>query len=170
MGPRDQSLKRRKSKMKKKLPKYKQIEPDAKYQSAALARFINYLMRRGKKETAQRIVYQALEIIKRKLKKDPIDTFSAAIESTSPLLEVKSKRIGGANYQIPQEVNRHRRLILAMRWLIEGAKNRKGAPMSERLANEIIEASKNQGYAVKKKEESHRMAEANKAFAHYAKF
>ena len=156
--------------MTKKLPFYKMIKPDDKYQSVGLARFINYVMRKGKKQTAQKIVYQALEIIKQKTKKEPNDVFSEAIENISPLLEVKSKRIGGAHYQIPQEVDRKRRLVLAMRWLIEGAKSRQGAPMAKRLAQEIIEASKNQGYAIKKKEESHRMAEANKAFAHYAKF
>jgi len=156
--------------MTKKLPKYKQRKPDYKYQSLVMAQFINYLMRWGKKETARAIVYQSMEIIRKRLKKDPIDIFSAALESASPLLEVKSKRIGGANYQIPQEVNRTRQSILAMRWLIEGAKKKKGSPMAVRLADEIIKASKNDGYAVKKKEESHRMAEANKAFAHYAKF
>ncbi len=156
--------------MTKKLPAYKMIKPDDKYHSVGLARFINYVMRKGKKKTAQKIVYQALEIVKQKTKKEPNDVLTEAIENTSPLLEVKSKRIGGANYQIPQEVDRKRRLVLAMRWLIEGAKSRKGAPMAKRLAQEIIEASKNQGYAIKKKEESHRMAEANKAFAHYAKF
>jgi len=156
--------------MAKKKPHYKQIKPDTKYQSIGLARFINYVMRQGKKQTARKIVYQAFEIIKEKTKKEPLKIFEQALENTGPLLEVKSKRIGGANYQIPQEVPRHRRVMLAMRWLILGAKDQKGKPMSQRLANEIMSASNNEGFAIKKKEESHRMAEANKAFAHYAKF
>lgn len=154
----------------KKRPIHKRIKPDSKYDSIVLARFINYVMERGKKQLAKRIVYQALEKVKSKTKKDPIDIFDQAIENASPLLEVKSKRIGGANYQIPQEVGKHRRLVLAMRWLVRGAKEKTGSPMFSRLADEIIAASKNEGYAISKKEESHRMAEANKAFAHYARF
>jgi small subunit ribosomal protein S7 len=156
--------------MAKQKSKYKENRPDPKFHSLLLARFTNYLMRCGKKEKAQTILYRALDIVKKKTKKDPVEIFDQAIENTGPLLEVKTKRIGGANYQIPQEVGRDRRLILAMRWLIEGAKARKGAAMSQRLAREILSAVKDEGYAVKKKEEAHRMAEANRAFAHYAKF
>jgi small subunit ribosomal protein S7 len=149
---------------------YKKIQPDPRYNSLTVSRLINYVMERGMKETARKITYQAFDYIKKKTKKDPMEIFEEAIENSSPLLEVRSKRIGGANYQIPQEVNKRRRLILAMRWLVQGAKDKSGAPMWQRLAGEIIAASNNEGFAVSKKEESHRMAEANKAFAHYAKF
>ncbi len=149
---------------------YKTINPDPKYGSLTLARFINYVMRKGKKQLARKIVYRALDIVKKKTKKDPIEVFEEALENASPLLEVRSKRIGGANYQIPQEVSKRRRMILAMRWMVAGAKEKSGVSMDRRLANEIIAAGKNEGFAVGKKDESHRMAEANKAFAHYAKF
>jgi len=149
---------------------YKTIDPDPIYNSLILSRFINYVMREGKKQLARRIVYRALGIVKKKTKKDPLEIFEEALENASPLLEVRSKRIGGANYQIPQEVSKHRRMILAMRWVVMGAKEKSGVAMSQRLASEIIAASNNEGYAVGKKDESHRMAEANKAFAHYAKF
>jgi small subunit ribosomal protein S7 len=153
-----------------KIADYKKIFPDPRYQSLTLARFINYVMKKGKKQLARKIVYQAMDIIKKKTKKDPLEIFEEAIENSSPLLEVKTKRIGGANYQIPQEVSKRRRLILAMRWIIAGANSKSGVSMSRRLANEIIAASKEEGFAVGKKDESHKMAEANKAFAHYAKF
>ncbi len=149
---------------------YKQIDPDLKYQSTLLARFINYTMLKGKKAKARKKVYRALDKAKKKLKEKPLDIFEQAVENASPLLEVKSKRIGGANYQIPREVNSRRQKILAMRWMVEGARSKSGSAFENRLANELIAAYKNEGYAVDKKEESHRMAEANKAFAHYAKF
>lgn len=149
---------------------YKQVEPDPKHQSILLARFINYTMLKGKKAKARKKVYAALDKAKQKLKEKPLDIFQQAVENASPLLEVKSKRIGGANYQIPREVNGRRQKILAMRWMVEGARSKTGSHFENRLANELIAAYKNEGYAVEKKEESHRMAEANKAFAHYAKF
>jgi small subunit ribosomal protein S7 len=151
------------------IPKRK-ILPDPKYKSEKIAKFINYVMREGKKTKAQKIVYQAFERIKEKLKKDPIEVFEKAIENSSPLVEVRPRRIGGANYQIPFPVPEHRRFFLASNWIIEAARNKKGKPMFEKLAEELINAYQNQGEAVKKKEDVHRMAEASKAFAHLAKF
>ncbi len=149
-------------------PKRK-ISPDPKYNSVRLAKFINNVMRDGKKSLAQRIVYDALEIIKQKTKKEnPLEVFDQAIDNASPLLEVKSRRVGGANYQVPYEVRGERREALAMRWIIEAARNKKGKPMSEKLAMEIIDASRNEGDAIRKKQTVHKMAEANKAFAHLA--
>lgn len=149
---------------------YKQIDPDPKYQSTLLARFVNYVMHGGKKTKARKIVYEALDKAKKELKEKPLDIFNQAIDNASPLLEVRSKRIGGANYQIPREVNGRRQKILAMRWMVEGARSKSGSSFANRLGNELIKAYRDEGYAVEKKEESHRMAEANKAFAHYAKF
>jgi small subunit ribosomal protein S7 len=125
-------------------------------------------MRRGKKSLARKIVYQAFEIIKEKTKEDPLEIFEQAIKNASPLLEVRSRRVGGATYQVPREVRPERKLSLAMRWLIEAAKSKKGKPMEEKLAQELILASKNEGGAVKKKENIHKIAEANRAFAHFA--
>lgn len=144
------------------------IDPDSIYNSISVARFINQVMRKGKKLLACKIVYQALDIIKEKTKKDPIEVFEKALKNSSPLLEVKSKRIGGATYQVPREVRAERRLTLAMRWIIKGAEEKKGKPMRIKLAEELMEAANNTGWAVKKKENTHRMAEANRAFAHFA--
>lgn len=145
-----------------------QISPDLVYNDINVAKFINQIMRRGKKTIARKIVYQAFDIIKEKTKKEPLDVFKLALENTSPLLEVKPKRVGGATYQVPTEVKGDRRLTLAMRWIITGAKSKKGKPMREKLAQEFIDASNNTGWAVKKKNDTHRMAEANRAFAHFA--
>lgn len=144
------------------------IEPDPVYSNIAVSRFINHVMRRGKKTVAQKIVYGAFDIIKEKTKKDPLEVFEQALQNAGPLLEVKSRRIGGANYQVPVEVKGDRKITLAMRWLIQGAKQKKGRPMKEKLAQELIDAANNQGWAVKKKQDTHRMAEANRAFAHFA--
>lgn len=146
----------------------KNIQPDPIYNDLIVAKFINQVMRRGKKTIARKIVYGAFNIIKEKTKKEPLEIFEQALRNASPLLEVKSKRIGGATYQVPREVKRERRLTLAMRWLIKATKARKGKPMREKLAEELIEASENRGAAIKKKEDTHRMAEANRAFAHFA--
>jgi len=146
----------------------REISPDPVYNNVAVAKFINQVMRRGKKTIAQKIVYRAFDIIKEKTKKEPLEVFEKAFENTSPLLEVKPKRIGGATYQVPREVKGERRLTLATRWIIKAAKSRKGKPMREKLAEELIEASENRGAAIKKKEDTHRMAEANRAFAHFA--
>lgn len=146
----------------------KEITPDPKYGDIQLAKFINNVMQKGKKSLAQRIVYDALEIVKKKIKKDPLEVFNEAMDNASPLLEIKSRRVGGANYQVPYEVRGARKEALAMRWIIEAARKQKTKSMAEKLAREIIAASKNEGEAIKKKQTVHRMAEANKAFAHLA--
>jgi len=154
--------------MRRKKKEQREITLDPVYNNIILSKFINQVMRRGKKTLARRIVYQALDIIKEKTKKDPLEVFEKALQNASPLLEVKARRIGGATYQVPREVRGERRLTLAMRWIIKAAQSRKGKPMREKLAEEMIEAAQNTGWAVKKKEDTHRMAEANRAFAHFA--
>ncbi|KPJ55806.1 30S ribosomal protein S7 [Parcubacteria bacterium DG_74_2] len=148
--------------------KKREILPDSVFNSIIVAQFINQLMRKGKKTIARKIIYGVFEIIKEKTKKEPLDVFNLAIQNASPLLEVKSKRIGGAVYQVPREVKGERKISLAMRWIIAGAKSKKGKSMKEKLAEELIAASKNEGAAIKKKNDTHRMAEANRAFAHFA--
>lgn len=143
--------------------------PDTKYDSEKLAKFINYVMLDGKKNAALKIVYGALDIIKEKEKiENPIEIFEEAIRNVGPVMEVRSRRVGGANYQVPREVRPERRLALAMRWILDIARKQSGRPMKDRLADELILASKNEGEAVKKRENTHKMAEANKAFAHFA--
>jgi small subunit ribosomal protein S7 len=151
----------------KRIPK-RQIEPDPKFESLVIAKFINQVMERGKKSTAQRIVYGCFDLISEKTKQDPLEIFDQAIKNVTPVLEVKSKRIGGANYQIPVEVRGSRRLTLTLRWIIAAAAEKKGKQMMEKLAEEIIAASNKQGGAFAKKEDVHRMADANRAFAHFA--
>lgn len=146
------------------------ILPDPKFSNLVVAKFINYIMRRGKKTVAQKIVYSAFNLVKEKTKKDPLQIFDEALKNISPLMETKSRRIGGANYQVPMPVRGERRNSLAFRWLIGAAKARKGQPMAVKLADELMAASQNQGDAVKKKQDVHRMAEANRAFAHFARF
>lgn len=153
-----------------KVAAYKRIQPDPKYHSLIVARLINYVMLKGKKAGARKIVYGAFAEIKEKTKIDPLAVFDNAIRNIGPFVEIKSKRIGGANYQVPVEVSKDRRLTLALRWIIEIARRQKGRPMRKKLAEELIAASKKEGLAYKKREETHRMAEANKAFAHYARF
>ena len=143
------------------------ISPDPVYDNVIVAKFINQVMRCGKKTVARKIIYGALDIVKTKTKKEPLEVFELAFRNASPLLEVKSKRVGGATYQVPKEVKGERRLTLAMRWIIQAAKSKKGKPMREKLAEELIAAANNTGEAVKKKENTHRMAEANRAFAHF---
>jgi len=144
----------------------REILPDSKYKNEFIAKLINCIMVEGRKSTSEAIVYGALDIIE-KQGKEPLATFKAAVENIKPLLELKTRRIGGANYQIPVEVNPERRTSLAVRWLIDAARERKEKSMQEKLANEITSAVNNQGGAIKKKEDTHKMAEANKAFAHY---
>ena len=145
------------------------IQPDRVYNSLMLERFINYIMLDGKKSVARSVVYGALDIIKEKTKiKDPVEVFNGAMKNAGPLMEVKSRRIGGANYQVPREVPANRRSALAMRWIIDAARSKKGSSMKERLANELIDANKKEGEVIKKRENVHKMAEANKAFAHFA--
>ncbi len=147
----------------------RQVLPDSVYGSVDIARFINYVMLDGKKETARRIVYGALDLIKEKLpEKEPIEVFEAALRNAGPLMEVRSRRVGGANYQVPIEVRPARQKQLAMRWIVQIARNKKGKDMKHFLADELILASQGEGEAVKKKENMHKMAEANKAFAHFA--
>ncbi|MFZ2804600.1 MAG: 30S ribosomal protein S7 [Patescibacteria group bacterium] len=152
----------------KQAPKRK-ILPDPKYQSPVVAKLVNYVMYGGKKSTAQKIVYGAFDIIEAKTKQPAIDIFTTAYNNISPLLEVKSKRVGGANYQIPMQVRAERRTQLAFRWLLLAARSKKGKPMAEKLATEIMAAAENTGDAVKKKQDVQRMAEANRAFAHFAR-
>ncbi|MCL4405671.1 MAG: 30S ribosomal protein S7 [Firmicutes bacterium] len=144
-------------------------KPEAVYGSIALARFINGVMRDGKKSVAEKVVRDALDIIKKDTKNDPLAVFEKAIENVSPSVEVASKRVGGANYQIPREVRPERRFTLAVRWIIESARNKKGKSMAAKLAEELIAASNNDGAAIKKKLDVHRVAEANRAFAHFAR-
>ena len=141
--------------------------PDAIYNSEDVARFINRLMRRGKKSIAERIFYNSLELLKEKIKEEPIEVFQKALKNVTPLVEVKARRIGGSTYQVPLEVRPDRGLALGSTWLIDTAKAKTGKPMEEKLAQEIISAYNGEGSAVKKREDTHKMAEANKAFAHY---
>ena len=139
------------------------------YNSEKLEKFINYIMWSGKKETARKVMYAALEVVKEKTgNANPLEIFDLAMKNAGPLTEVRSKRIGGANYQVPREVRAERRLALAMRWIRDAARAKKGQPMHLKLAEELILASKNEGSAIKKREDTHKMAEANKAFAHFA--
>jgi len=141
--------------------------PDFKFNSVLISRFVNRINFQGKKTVAERIVYDALEIIKEKTKEDALVVFTKAIENVRPILEVKARRVGGANYQVPIEVRPARSSTLAMRWMLNAARDRKGRPMAEQLAEEILLAYKKEGAAFKKREDTHRMAEANRAFAHY---
>ena len=151
----------------KKSPK-RNITPDPKFQRLDIAKLINKVMGNGKKTTAQKVVYDAFDYISEKTKQDPIEVYDAAIRNVSPSLEVKGKRIGGANYQVPIVVSGDRKFLLAYRWLLEAARAKKGSAMYKRLGDEIIAASNSEGAAMKKREDVQRMAEANKAFAHFA--
>ncbi len=145
----------------------REIPPDAKYDNVTVAKLINRVMTRGKKTTAERIIYDALQIIEEQAAKSPVSVLEQAVRNATPLLEVKPRRVGGATYQVPVEVRPDRGLSLAMRWLLKSARDREGKSMAERMAAELIEASKEQGVTIKKREDTHKMAEANRAFAHY---
>ena len=145
----------------------REILPDPKYHNTEVAKFVNVLMTRGKKSVAERIIYGAMDQIHKKTGKDPVEVFTHALSNVRPMVEVKSRRVGGANYQVPVEVRSIRRNALAMRWLRDAARKRAEKSMGARLAGELAEAAEGRGGAVKKREEIHRMAEANKAFAHY---
>ena len=154
------------------MPRRREVEkrkilPDPKFQDRLVAKFINDLMRRGKKSTAERICYGAFDQVEAKLKDDPLKVFKKALDNVKPVVEVKSRRVGGATYQVPVEVRQDRRVALAMRWLIDYSRARGEKTMMEKLAGEIIDAANNRGNAVKKREDTHKMADANKAFAHY---
>ena len=154
--------------MRRRRPEKREILPDPVYGDLIVAKFINNLMKQGKKSLAEKIFYQSIEKIKKQGKVDDgIALFKKAIENVAPMLEVKSKRIGGATYQVPIEISEGRRMALAMRWIISYSKSRKGQTMADRLAAELLAAANNDGSAVKKKEDTHRMAEANKAFSHF---
>ena len=149
------------------VPKREQV-PDALYQSPLVTKFINTIMSQGKRSTAERILYQSFDLIKERSGDDPLKVFKKAVDNVKPALEVKSRRVGGSNYQVPIEVNPNRRLSLSIRWLVGFARSRgDGKTMQEKLANELLDAANLRGGAVKKREDTHRMAEANKAFAHY---
>lgn len=145
----------------------REVLPDPKFGSTLLAKFVNHVMESGKKSVAERIVYGALDIVKEKLNKDPIEVFEQAMENIAPMVEVKARRVGGATYQVPVEVRPSRRNALAMRWMVEYSRKRGEKSMRQRLAGEMMDASQGKGAAVKKREDVHRMAEANKAFSHY---
>lgn len=152
----------------KQAPKRK-IDGDVKFNDVDVAKFINYIMKDGKKTTAQRVVYDAFEIVKKETKQDPRHIFNKALKKISPLLEVRGKRVGGANYQVPFQVRGERRFTLGCRWLIEASKAKKGKSMAENLADEIVLAAKGEGAAVRKRETVHKMAESNRAFAHFSR-
>ena len=153
--------------MRKRRAVKRDVLPDAIYNSKVVTKLINQIMNDGKKGTAQKIVYKAFDMIKEKTNEEPMDVFKKAMENISPALEVKSRRVGGANYQVPIEVKAERAQTLAFRWLVQYARLRNAHSMAENLANEIIDASNGIGASVKKREDTHKMAEANKAFAHY---
>ena len=153
--------------MRKRRAEKRDVLPDALYNSKVVTKLINAVMQDGKKGTAEKIVYEAFDQIKEKTGKNPEEVFNAAMENIMPLLEVKSRRVGGSNYQVPIEVRPDRRQTLGLRWLIQYSKNRSGRGMANKLANEIMDAANGTGAAVKKREDTHKMAEANKAFAHY---
>ena len=154
--------------MRRRRPEKREILPDPVYGDLIVAKFINNLMKKGKKSLAEKIFYQSIEKIKKQGKVDDgIELFKKAIDNVAPMLEVKSKRIGGATYQVPIEISEGRRMALAMRWIISYSKSRKGQTMADKLAAELLAAAKNDGSAVKKKEDTHKMAEANKAFSHF---
>lgn len=154
--------------MRRKRNVHREIMPDAKYSNAMVAKFINYVMKKGKKSTAQKVVYKTFDMLEKKYKQDPLAVFDTALRNVGPLLEVKSRRIGGATYQVPREVRGERKMALAFRWILLAARAKKGKPMHEKLAEELLAATKNEGSAIKKKLDTHRMAEANKAFAHFS--
>ena len=154
--------------MRRKQKYKKEIEPDLEYNSPVVAKFVNIIMKDGKKTVAEKVVYDALKIIKEETQKEPLEIFDDAIKNVSPLVELKSKRVGGANYQVPREVRGPRKLALAFRWIIMASRARKGKPMAKKLADQLKLAAKNEGTAIKKKQDTHRMAEANKAFAHFS--
>ena len=153
--------------MRRRRPEKRVILPDTKYNDLNVAKFINYIMENGKKGTAEKIFYSAMDIIQKKTKTDGIKIFKKGIENASPSVEVKSRRIGGATYQVPIEVPKNRSFYLASLWIIKSSNNSSGKPMSEKLAGELISAANGEGGAIKKKDDTHRMADANKAFAHF---
>lgn len=153
--------------MRRSKPERREIPPDVRFNNVYVQSFINRVMRRGKKSTAARLVYGALDRIQEQANKNPVEILEQALKNVGPIMEVRPRRVGGATYQVPMEVSAARRSTLAMRWLIEAAKARSGKSFSEKLAAELLDAANNQGAAVRKREETHKMAEANRAFSHY---
>ncbi len=153
----------------KKKYKLQEVLPDPLYESVVVGKFINHVMKKGKKTVARKIVYSAFEDIKKQTKRDPLEVFETALNNVTPSMEVRSKRVGGATYQVPMKVNKKRAISLTMRWINDCARSKKGRPMYQRLSEEILNASNNEGDAIKKKDNMHRMAKANKAFAYLAK-
>jgi small subunit ribosomal protein S7 len=156
--------------MRGKAVKKRMISPDPKYGNVFLAKFINHLMKGGKKSVAQGVVYRALDVVAEMTKKDPLKVFEEAMKNVQPQVEVRSRRVGGANYQVPMPVRGERQVALSYRWVIEAARSKKGQPMHQKLATILIDAQQGLGDAIRKRDDMHRMAEANKAFAHFARF
>jgi small subunit ribosomal protein S7 len=148
-------------------PPKRKVDPDPRYNNVHMAMFINRMMTGGKKSVARRIMYDACDIIEERMKRDPAEVFEEALRNVTPVIEVKPRRVGGSTYQVPVEVGPYRRLTLAMRWVLQAARARGGRGMAEKLANELMDAAQGQGAAIKKKDDTHRMAEANRTFAHY---
>jgi small subunit ribosomal protein S7 len=148
-------------------PEDRPIPPDIKYNSVSLQTLVQHMMQRGKKSTAARIIYDTLDIIAEKTGKNPMETFDAALRNVGPLMEVRPRRVGGATYQVPMEVPGNRRLTLSLRWLLQAAEARSGKSFADKLSSELLDAASNQGAAIRKREEAHKMAEANRAFSHY---
>jgi len=148
-------------------PPRREIEPDVRYNSVLVARFVNRMMRAGKKSVATRVLYDAMELMEERTKRNALEVFEQAIQNAMPVIEVKPRRVGGSTYQIPVEVPSHRRLTLGIRWLLASARARPGKSMAEKLAGELMDAAQGVGTTIKKKEDTHRMAEANRAFSHY---
>jgi small subunit ribosomal protein S7 len=153
--------------MRRKRAETRSTTPDPRYNSVVVAKFVNNLMERGKKSLATRIVYEALDTLAERTKRPALEVFEDALKNATPLVEVKPRRVGGATYQIPVEISANRRMALAMRWLIDSSRKRSGRDMAARLAGELMDAARNEGNTVKKREDTHRMAEANQAFAHF---
>jgi small subunit ribosomal protein S7 len=148
-------------------PEKREVQPDLKYNNTRVSMFVNRLMRDGKKSTAESVLYNSFDIIEKKLSRKPLEVFEQALYNVSPQVEVKPRRVGGSTYQVPMEVAPHRRMSLAMRWILMAARKRSGRSMADKLAAELMDAFNGQGAAVKRKDDAHRMAEANRAFAHF---
>ena len=148
-------------------PKRRQIPPDAKYGNRLISMFLNKLMVEGRKSLAERIMYEALDKIEEREKRDPVEVFEQAVQNATPVVETKPRRVGGATYQVPVDIRAERRMALALRWLLQSARARRGRTMADKLADELTDAAKNEGVTIKKKTDTHRMAEANRAFAHF---
>lgn len=153
--------------MRRTKPERRKIEPDLRYNNRNVQVLINHILKKGKKSLATSLVYDALDIIEDKTKKNPIEVLETALKNVGPVMEVRPRRVGGATYQIPMEVDQHRKLTLAIRWILTSSRNRGGKSFSDKLAAELMEAAENQGSAIRKKEETHKMAEANRAFSHF---